>query len=113
MQVLCSSHRTAECVELARQGTVQSELPILVLSTEPDGAHLFVQEVTGPMVIIGLERSGGVVSMRKIVKIVIATSPAPGHVNPMLGIARILMDEGHEVVAFTGSAFKVLMLDGK
>jgi MGT family glycosyltransferase len=39
-------------------------------------------------------------------KIVIATTPAPGHVNPMLGIARILMDEGHEVVAFTGSAFK-------
>src|SRR3954470_14787373 len=39
-------------------------------------------------------------------KIVIATTPAPGHVNPMLGIARILIDEGHEVVAFTGSAFK-------
>jgi MGT family glycosyltransferase len=39
-------------------------------------------------------------------KIVIATTPAPGHVNPMLGITRILMDEGHEVVAFTGSAFK-------
>jgi UDP:flavonoid glycosyltransferase YjiC (YdhE family) len=39
-------------------------------------------------------------------KIVIATTPAPGHVNPMLGIARILMAEGHEVVAFTGSAFK-------
>ncbi|MCA6107806.1 glycosyltransferase [Bradyrhizobium cenepequi] len=39
-------------------------------------------------------------------KIVIATTPAPGHVNPMLGIARILMDEGHKVVAFTGSAFK-------
>jgi MGT family glycosyltransferase len=39
-------------------------------------------------------------------KIVFATTPAPGHVNPMLGIARILMSEGHEVVAFTGSAFK-------
>jgi MGT family glycosyltransferase len=39
-------------------------------------------------------------------KIVVATTPAPGHVNPMLGIARILMTEGHEVVAFTGSAFK-------
>jgi MGT family glycosyltransferase len=39
-------------------------------------------------------------------KIVIATTPAPGHVNPMLGIARILQAEGHEVVAFTGSAFK-------
>jgi hypothetical protein len=39
-------------------------------------------------------------------KIVFATTPAPGHVNPMLGIARILLAEGHEVVAFTGSAFK-------
>jgi MGT family glycosyltransferase len=39
-------------------------------------------------------------------KIVIATTPAPGHVNPMLGIARILIDDGHDVVAFTGSAFK-------
>ena len=40
-------------------------------------------------------------------KIVIATTPAPGHVNPMLGIARIiLLSEGHEVVAFTGSAFQ-------
>jgi UDP:flavonoid glycosyltransferase YjiC (YdhE family) len=39
-------------------------------------------------------------------KIVIATTPAPGHVYPMLGIARILIAEAHEVVAFTGSAFQ-------
>jgi UDP:flavonoid glycosyltransferase YjiC (YdhE family) len=39
-------------------------------------------------------------------KIVIATTPAPGHVNPMLGIARILVAEGHELVAFTGHAFQ-------
>jgi len=39
-------------------------------------------------------------------KIVFAVTPAPGHVNPMLGIARILLTEGHEVVAFTGTAFK-------
>jgi MGT family glycosyltransferase len=39
-------------------------------------------------------------------KIVFATTPALGHVNPMLGIARILVAEGHEVVAFTGSAFQ-------
>jgi MGT family glycosyltransferase len=54
-------------------------------------------------------REAGVVSneVQSIdMKIVIATTPAPGHVNPMLGIARILMDAGHEVVAFTGSAFK-------
>jgi UDP:flavonoid glycosyltransferase YjiC (YdhE family) len=37
---------------------------------------------------------------------ILATTPAPGHVNPMLGIARILLAEGHEVVAFTGRAFK-------
>jgi len=39
-------------------------------------------------------------------RIVFATTPALGHVNPMLGIARILVAEGHEVVAFTGSAFQ-------
>jgi UDP:flavonoid glycosyltransferase YjiC (YdhE family) len=39
-------------------------------------------------------------------KIVIATTPAPGHVNPMLGIARILLAEGHEVTTFTGRAFQ-------
>jgi MGT family glycosyltransferase len=38
-------------------------------------------------------------------KIVFAIS-APGHVNPMLGIVRILVAEGHEVVAFTGRSFK-------
>jgi MGT family glycosyltransferase len=39
-------------------------------------------------------------------KIVFATTPATGHVNPMLGIARILLAEGHEIVALTGRAFK-------
>jgi UDP:flavonoid glycosyltransferase YjiC (YdhE family) len=39
-------------------------------------------------------------------KIVIATTPAPGHVNPMLGLARILLAEGHQVLAFTGRAFQ-------
>jgi UDP:flavonoid glycosyltransferase YjiC (YdhE family) len=39
-------------------------------------------------------------------KVVFVTSPAPGRVNPMLGIVRILLAERHEVVAFTGSAFK-------
>jgi MGT family glycosyltransferase len=38
--------------------------------------------------------------------IIMATTPAPGHVNPMLGIVRILVAEGHAVVAFTGSAFQ-------
>jgi hypothetical protein len=32
-------------------------------------------------------------------KILIASTPATGHVNPMLAIARILMTDGHEVTA--------------
>jgi UDP:flavonoid glycosyltransferase YjiC (YdhE family) len=38
-------------------------------------------------------------------KIVFAIS-APGHVNPMFAIVRILVADGHEVVAFTGRSFK-------
>jgi UDP:flavonoid glycosyltransferase YjiC (YdhE family) len=32
-------------------------------------------------------------------KILIGSTPATGHVNPMLAIARILMTDGHEVTA--------------
>jgi MGT family glycosyltransferase len=39
-------------------------------------------------------------------KILIASTPATGHVNPMLAIARILMTEDHEVAIYTGSAFR-------
>ncbi len=39
-------------------------------------------------------------------KILIASTPATGHVNPMLAIARILMTDGHEVAIYTGSAFR-------
>jgi MGT family glycosyltransferase len=39
-------------------------------------------------------------------KILIPSTPANGHVNPMLAIARILMAEGHEVSIYTGSAFR-------
>jgi hypothetical protein len=39
-------------------------------------------------------------------KILIASTPAIGHVNPMLAIARILMTEGHDVAIYTGSAFR-------
>jgi hypothetical protein len=39
-------------------------------------------------------------------KILIASTPATGHVNPMLAIARILMTDGHEVAVYTGSAFR-------
>jgi UDP:flavonoid glycosyltransferase YjiC (YdhE family) len=39
-------------------------------------------------------------------KILIASTPATGHANPMLAIARILMSEDHEVAIYTGSAFR-------
>ena len=39
-------------------------------------------------------------------KILIASTPATGHVNPMLAIARFLIDDGHEVVFQSGSDFR-------
>jgi UDP:flavonoid glycosyltransferase YjiC (YdhE family) len=39
-------------------------------------------------------------------RILIASTPATGHVNPMLAIARILMIEDHDVAIYTGSAFR-------
>jgi UDP:flavonoid glycosyltransferase YjiC (YdhE family) len=39
-------------------------------------------------------------------KILIASTPATGHINPVLAIGRILIAEGHEVVGLSGSAFR-------
>jgi UDP:flavonoid glycosyltransferase YjiC (YdhE family) len=39
------------------------------------------------------------------VRIVIASTPAAGHVNPVAAIGRILISEGHEVVGVSGKAF--------
>jgi MGT family glycosyltransferase len=39
-------------------------------------------------------------------KILIASTPANGHVNPMLAITRILLAEGHEVAFYTGAAYR-------
>ncbi|MEA2781387.1 MAG: hypothetical protein QOK29_2931 [Rhodospirillaceae bacterium] len=39
-------------------------------------------------------------------KVLIASTPATGHLNPLLAIGRILIEEGHEVVALSGSAFR-------
>jgi MGT family glycosyltransferase len=39
-------------------------------------------------------------------KILIASTPATGHLNPLLAIGRILIAEGHEVVGLSGSAFR-------
>ncbi len=39
-------------------------------------------------------------------KVVIASTPAAGHVNPVAAIGRILLEEGHEVVGLSGHAFR-------
>jgi MGT family glycosyltransferase len=39
-------------------------------------------------------------------KILIASTPATGHLNPLLAIGRILIAEGHEVVGLTGNALR-------
>jgi UDP:flavonoid glycosyltransferase YjiC (YdhE family) len=39
-------------------------------------------------------------------RIVIAATPAAGHVNPVAAIGRILVAEGHDVVALSGNAFR-------
>jgi MGT family glycosyltransferase len=40
------------------------------------------------------------------VKILIASTPATGHLNPLLTIGRILIAEGHEVAGLSGSALR-------
>jgi hypothetical protein len=42
-------------------------------------------------------------------KILIPTTPIPGHLNPLLGLARILVKHGHEVLVQTGSTFKPMV----
>jgi hypothetical protein len=39
-------------------------------------------------------------------KVLIASTPAPGHLNPLLPIGRSLMEEDHEVAFLTGSALR-------
>lgn len=36
-------------------------------------------------------------------KIIIASTPVGGHLNPLLGIARLLVKDGHDVVIYSGS----------
>jgi UDP:flavonoid glycosyltransferase YjiC (YdhE family) len=42
-------------------------------------------------------------------KILIPTTAIPGHLNPLLGLARILVKHGHEVLVQTGNAFKPMV----
>jgi hypothetical protein len=39
-------------------------------------------------------------------KILLASTPATGHLNPLLAIGRILIAEGHQVVGLSGNAFR-------
>jgi UDP:flavonoid glycosyltransferase YjiC (YdhE family) len=39
-------------------------------------------------------------------KILIASTPAAGHLNPLLANMRILLAEGHEITFLTGSVFR-------
>jgi MGT family glycosyltransferase len=39
-------------------------------------------------------------------KVLLVSTPAIGHLNPLLAIGRILIAEGHEVVGLSGSAFR-------
>jgi MGT family glycosyltransferase len=40
-----------------------------------------------------------------VVRVLIATTPADGHINPMLAIARALTSRGHEVRWYTGTVY--------
>jgi MGT family glycosyltransferase len=42
-------------------------------------------------------------------KILIASTTSPGHLNPLLGIARILVKRGHKVLVQTGKAMKPIV----
>jgi MGT family glycosyltransferase len=39
-------------------------------------------------------------------KILIASTPATGHINPLIGVARVFLDRGHEVVFQTANTFR-------
>ncbi|GJD66450.1 glycosyltransferase [Methylobacterium frigidaeris] len=39
-------------------------------------------------------------------KVLLCSTPATGHLNPLLAIARILVDEGHEVAVLSGTPFR-------
>ena len=39
-------------------------------------------------------------------KILMASTPATGHLNPLLAVARVLRDEDHEIAVLSGSVFR-------
>jgi UDP:flavonoid glycosyltransferase YjiC (YdhE family) len=44
------------------------------------------------------------------VRILIASTPATGHLNPLLAIGRIVIAKGREVVGLSGSALREHLL---
>jgi MGT family glycosyltransferase len=45
-------------------------------------------------------------TQRRHMKILVASTPATGHLNPLLAIGRVLMAEGQEVAGLTGTALR-------
>jgi len=45
-------------------------------------------------------------------KILIASTPATGHLNPLLAISCVLLAEGHDITFLTGSAFRARIESG-
>lgn len=53
------------------------------------------------------KNTGGETSMRTgPMNILMASTPATGHLNPMLAIAHILIEDGHEVTLLTGTRLR-------
>jgi UDP:flavonoid glycosyltransferase YjiC (YdhE family) len=39
-------------------------------------------------------------------KVLIASTPATGHLNPLIAIATFLIEDGHEVIFLSGTAYR-------
>src|SRR5262249_1748122 len=44
--------------------------------------------------------------MERIMKILMASTPATGHLNPLMAISTFLVEDGHEVIFLSASAYR-------
>jgi UDP:flavonoid glycosyltransferase YjiC (YdhE family) len=44
--------------------------------------------------------------MEILMKLILASTPATGHLNPMIAIATFLIEDGHEIIFLSGSAYR-------